>query len=75
MKWLLLIFISVKTFSQDSVSLKVTWSKKIKDSVYYVFKIIETGESVRSVCCCEQRKKGTIIRKANKDLEFIKSEL
>lgn len=73
MKFLLIIlFFSLKSFSQDSVRLKITFSKKIGDTVYYEFKILETKEKVFSKCCCKQHKKGEVIKVSK---EFIKSEL
>lgn len=71
----ILIFFSLKSYSQDSVTLKVTWSKKVKDTVYYIFKM-PTGEKVKSFCVCkEEKKRGEKVRVAVKDLEFIKQDL
>ncbi len=87
MKTLLLILISLNSFSQDSlittkrttpshymdsVAVKVLHSKKIGDSVHYILKI--NGEKVASVCCCKQRKKGEIVMVAKSDLLFYKKE-
>lgn len=60
---------------QDSVMLKVLKTATIKDTTWYLFKIIETGEKVFSKCVCvDKKKKGDVIRRAVKDLEFIKPE-
>ncbi len=58
--------------ARDTVNKKDTIISR--DSTYYVFKILETGEKVRSVCCCKPKPKGTIVRRAVKDMEFIKPE-
>lgn len=74
MKLLLFILLSLKSFSQDSVELKVVWSKKVGNKVYYIFKM--EGEKVKSVCECEvKRKKGDKVKIARKDIEFIKPDL
>lgn len=74
-KWviifILLALISTAMQGQDSVALKVTYSKKIADTVYYQFKILGTKEIVNSKCCClTQRKKGELVMVAKKDLIF-----
>lgn len=75
--------ICFKSYSQDSVRLKIIYSKRIGDTVYYQFKILGTleheykkKEKVNSKCCClVQQKKGEVIKRAVKDLEFIKQDL
>lgn len=74
MKLLLFILFALKSFSQDSVELKVVWSKKVGSKVYYVFKM--GNEKVKSVCECKERKrKGETVRVARKDILFIKNDL
>lgn len=73
---ILAICISLFAFGQqDSVTLKVLRSDTRKDTTWYLFKIMETGEKVFSKCVCKEKKpKGTMIRRAVKDMEFIKDE-
>jgi len=54
----------------DSIELKVQWSKKIGNKSYYIFKL-PSGEKVRSVCTCKElRRKGTVVKVAKNDLIF-----
>lgn len=70
-----LVFV-IKTFGQDSVVLKVKSSYKIKDTTFYIFKIVSTGEKVFSKCVCKEfRKRGEKVKVARRDLKFIKQDL
>lgn len=64
--------VSFKAHGQDSVQLKVTWSKRVGNTTHYIFKM-PSGEKVKSTCeCKELRRKGEIVIIAKKDIEFIK---
>lgn len=64
------LLLILTTFTQqDSIPVKITFAKQIKDSVYYQVKIKGQKERVNMICCCKQKyKAGDIILMAEKDI-------